>query len=42
VEATERLYKTLLARYTVTIEKPKPAAGADTGLAQGRPGSGRP
>jgi hypothetical protein len=42
VEASERLYQELLARYTVTIEKP--AAGADTaggtpGAAHSAPGS---
>jgi len=47
VEANEKLYQALLERYTVTIEKPKPAADADTGdgkkgLAQARPGSGPP
>lgn len=30
VEANERLYQELLKRYTVTIEAPRPAAGADT------------
>ena len=36
VEANEALYRKLLERYSVTIEKPRPAAGADTAAEERR------